>query len=143
MECEERSKLLKKMVREGVGFGEEEQFFLHERGKLKGKKNNLKEERKSFLALFMGRKLKDNISLEKSLRNRRDQARRLLEDAIGANSTACRNIVKRSKAEGVKVRRGCEVKNMKKLTFLMSKYGMRYNGLSELSMEDREKYKNA
>ena len=91
----------------------------------------------------MGRKLKDNISLERNLRHRRDKARRLLEDTMGANSTACRNIVKRSKAEGVKLRKCCEVKNMKKFNYLKSKYGMRYNGLSELSMEDREKYKNA
>ena len=75
IECEERSKMLKKMMKEEIGFREEELFILHEIGKLKGENKNLKKERRQLLALIMGRKLKDNISLEKSLRQRRDQAK--------------------------------------------------------------------
>ena len=143
VECEERSKLLRRLVREEIGFREEEQFIFHEMGKLKGGKKDLKDERKKFLALIMGRKLKDNISLEKSLRFRRDQARRQLEGAMGANSTACRRLVRRSKDEGEKVRRCCEAKNMRKLNHLRSKYGVRNNGLYELSIEDQLKYGDA
>ena len=143
VECEERTKLLKRMVREGIGFNEEEQFILHEMSKLKGKKNKLKEDRKEFLALMMSRKSKDNISLEKSMRYERDKARRQMEETMGANSTACRRIVRLSKTEGEKVRRCCEVKNMRKLNHLRNKYGMRDSGLYELSEDDQKQYGSA
>ena len=86
VECEERSKLMKKMIREEIGFREEELFIINEMSKLKGKNKNLKKERKLLIALIMGKKLKDNISLEKNLRLRRDQARRQLEGLMGPNS---------------------------------------------------------
>ena len=56
VECEERSKLLRRMIKEEIGFREEELFILHERGKLKGK-NTMKTERRQFIALIMGKKL--------------------------------------------------------------------------------------
>ena len=62
IECEERSKLIRKMIKEGVGFREEEQFLIHEKGKLKGnigRNENFWRERKKILALIMERKLKD------------------------------------------------------------------------------------
>ena len=68
VECEERSKLLRRMIKEEIGFNEEEQFIAHERGKLKGK-NVMKKERREFLALIMGKKLKDNIYFGNDLRS--------------------------------------------------------------------------
>ena len=90
VECEERSKLLKKMISEGVGFNEEEQFFIHERGKLRGKNDKFLRERRDILALIMGKKLRDNIYLEGDLRRKRDLARRKMEEVMGSNSSACR-----------------------------------------------------
>ena len=143
IECEERSKLMKKMIKSEIGFREEELFLLNEKGKLKGNSKNFKKERKQFLALIMGKKLKDNISLEKSLRMRRDQARRQLEGLIGPNSTALRRIVKRTKSDGDKIRRDCSVKNAKKFRYLSDKFCMRDSMLRELSMEDQSKYEDA
>ena len=143
VDCEERSKLLRKMIREEIGFREEELFILNEMGKLKGDKKDFKNERRQFLALIMGKKLKDNISLEKNLRLRRDQARRQLEGLMGPNSTALRKIVKKSKAEGDRLRRNCNLKNTKKFNFLREKYGMRESMLYELNLEDQKKYGNA
>ena len=143
VECEERTKLLKNMVKKEIGFREEELFMLNELSKLKGDKKNMKKERKQFLALIMGKKLRDNISLEKSLRQRRDIARRQLEGLMGPNSTALRKVVKKSKAEGERLRRCCSVKNMKKFKYLSEKYGMKDNMLYELSMDDQKKYENA
>ena len=40
IECEERSRLLKRMLEHEVGFREEEQFLIHEAKKLKGENNN-------------------------------------------------------------------------------------------------------
>lgn len=141
VECEERSKLLRRMIKEEIGFNEEEQFITHERGKLKGK-NEMKKERREFLALIMGKKLKDNIHFERDLRFRRDQSRRKLEDAMGPNSTACRRMVKRSKFEGEKLRMSCRTKNMRKFDHLKAKYGMRASGLDELCEEDQAKYED-
>ena len=142
VECEERSKLLRRMIKEEIGFNEEEQFIAHERGKLKGK-NVMKKERREFLALIMGKKLKDNIYFENDLRFRRDQSRRKLEDTLGPNSTACRRIVKRSKFEGEKLRMSCRTKNMRKFDHLKAKFGMRDCGLDELCEEDQVKYEDA
>ena len=96
-----------------------------------------------FLALIMGKKIKDNISLEKSLRMKMDQARRQLEGLIGPNSTALRKIVKKTKAEGDRLRRSCSVKNAKKFRYLRDKFCMRGSMLHELSMEDQTKYEDA
>ena len=130
------------MVKEEIGFREEELFILHERGKLKGK-NTMKTERRQFIALIMGKKLKDNIHLEKELRTGRDLSRRKLEDLLGPNSTACRRVVKRSKFEGEKLRRSCRSKSMRKFDHLKTKYGMKDYGLYELYEEDQVKYEGA
>ena len=143
IECEERTKLLKRMVSEEVGFKEEEEFILHEMGKLRGQNKDLRKERKQFLALMMRKKLKDNICIEKELRYRRDLARRNLEDIMGPNSTACRRIVRNSKCEGDKVRRSSYLKNVKKFNYLKNKYGMRGGGLSDLCEDDQKKYEGA
>ena len=142
IECEERSKLMKKMKNEEIGFREEELFILSEMGKLRGTKKHLWKERKQLLALLMRRKLRDNISLERNLRKMRNQARRKLEDVLGPNSKACRKIVKNTKIEGMNVRQKCGMKNDRKLRFLKRKYGMRECGLNDLCEEDRVKYKD-
>ena len=77
--AEERTKLLKGLIAQKVGFKEEEDFIEHELTKLKGKNQNFKKEREGILALLMGRKLKDNIAYECKVRRERDQARKNLE----------------------------------------------------------------
>ena len=141
--CEERTKLLRMMIQEGVGFREEEQFVLHEAEKLKGNNDHFKKERREILAPIMKRKLKDNIIYEKNLRTRRDQARREMESTMGPNSTACRKVVKKSKEEGTRLRLNCKKKNTSKLRFLINKYGMRDTGTSMLCEEDWQTYRGA
>ena len=143
IECEERGKLMKKMINEEVGFREEETFILNEMGKLRGKKRNLWKERKQLLALMMRRKLTDNTSFERKLRHMRDQARKKLEGTLGPNSKACRIIVRNTKNEGMRLRQSCKVKNERKLRFLKKNYGMKTMGLSELSEEVGLKYMDA
>ena len=111
IECEERRKLMEKMIKHGVGFTEEEEFLIHEEKKSKGKNDNFWKERKGILALIMGRKLRDNNLLEGNLRYERDEARKSMGRTLGENSSSCRRIVKNTKDEGVRVRNKCKKKN--------------------------------
>ena len=121
VECEERTRMLRKMIVKGVGFKEEEEFIFHEMSKLKGQNKNFWKERTKLLSLLMNRKLKDNISFENSLRMRRDRARLDMSEKLGQNSSACRRVVKKSKEEGLRTRMRCRLKNEKKMRFLCEK----------------------
>ena len=131
-----------KMIKHGVGFAEEEEFLIHEEKKLKGKNDNFWKERKGILALIMERKFRDNNLLEGNLRKQRDQARKMMSEALGENSSRCRRIVKNSKDEGVRMRKVCYQKNMRKLNTLVTKYGMRRRDEVTLCEEDWEIYKD-
>ena len=141
--AEERSKLLMGLIAKKIGFKEEEDFIQHELIKLKGKNQNFGKERDGILALLMGRKLKDNIAFECKLRRDRDQARKKLGNFLGPNSTSYRKLVRKCKDEGVRVREIYKKKNMRKLEFLVKKYGRVEDGLDELKDEDQEVYWNS
>ena len=86
----------------------------------------------------MGRKLKDNITYECKLRRERDQARKNMENSMGPKSTSCRNLVKKCKDEGVRIRASYRSKNMRKTDFLVRKYKKIEDELEELNEEDQE-----
>ena len=68
----------------------------------------------------MGRKLRDDLYFGGSLRNRRDQARKKMGEALGQNSMTCRRIFRKSKEEGMRVGKLCNMKNVRKLNVVAS-----------------------
>ena len=64
VEAEERGHLIRKLLANGVGFREEEEFLRKEREKLKGGK--LFDERKLFVKLAMGEKLRITTNMKTS-----------------------------------------------------------------------------
>ena len=143
VECEERTRLLRRMIVKGVGFKEEEDFIVHEMSKLKGQNQNFWKDRREILTLLMSRKLRDNLYFEKTLRMRRDSARKEMSDLMGQNSTACRRVVRKSKEEGMRVRMRCRLKNEKKMKYLCEKYDVKKSGEDLLCEEDMMRYGKA
>ena len=120
--AEARNELLGDLIKKDVGLKELEEFVEKERGKLKGKAKGISVAREMVRKL-MKEKLRDNIKLVSKLRKRRDRLRAKLELTWGKNSKKLRNLVKDVKSSTGPLRQGLRKKNIKKVRYLVCKYG--------------------
>ena len=140
VEAEERSKHIRNLISNNVGFREEEEFWLKEQEKLKGGKSF--DKKKSTVTLAMKEKMRDNFKLEGNLRRLRTKFTRVIEDLVGKKTKKMRNI-RTSVRNGARVmRKRARDKFKKKEEFLVKKYSQKltFEGMEGLNKEDRKKF---
>ena len=88
-------------------------------------------------------KLRDNRILGDKIRSQRNRLRGKIEDILGPRSRKYRWVMRSIRENNGKLRQRMRKKNEKKFSFLVRKYEVRTNVLTELSNEDRQKYGKA
>ena len=137
---EERSKLLKNLIRKGVGLKDEEEFMKYEEGKFKGKQNFKKKE---IITRIMEIKLKDNNRWGTKVRRLRNVTKKKIEERIGTESEEYKDLIKETKNMHTKLRPKLREKFKKKEIFLTNKYRPKIKMLEELNTEDKKTYGRA
>ena len=142
VEAEERGHLIRKLLANGIGFREEEEFMRKEREKLKGGK--LFDERKLTVKLAMGEKLKDNYKHENKLRRQKSKLTRRIVCEVGQDSKVWRTYLSSVKRGAYVVRGQARTKIRNKQGFLIKKYGQKNTEkVAKLSKVDQLKYGGA
>lgn len=120
VEAEERSQLMRDLIREGVGLNEVERFYGTSCEFLRGvnnrggrQENKIKDEMKS--------RLEDSEQEEKDLRKRRGKARELLEGMIGRESKRYKKLIRKVKDMMMLHRKVVKKKNNDKVRCLKNK----------------------
>ena len=127
VEAEERSKLLKELVKYNVSFGEEENFLRNSQSKFRvlGNKGegDLRKNHDEIVKASLKIKIKDNKLYGVKMRKRRDWLRRKLEETWGTKSQEYRDLMDQIKKTGRDYRKKLKHKNSSKVKHLVRKFG--------------------
>ena len=97
VEAEERGKLLKKLLKNGLSLKEDEEFIHNSDQKMKflGNKNSVMiKKHEEFSKLFMKYKIKDNLLYSVKLRKKKIWLRGRAEASLGSRSRECRILMR-------------------------------------------------
>ena len=143
IKSEERGKLLRELIKSGIGVREIEEFVMNEESKLRTKsKSNIKKGRDIVVEL-MKIKMRDNVREGNKLRKAKNKLRKKVEDRLGKNSRRCRWVMRSVRTNGEILREKLMKKNVKKFEFLKGKYVKKNNPIDELMSKDKKLYGNA
>ena len=126
VEAEERSKLLKELVRKNVSFNEDEIFIGKTQSKFRvlgEKEGEIKKGHNEMVKFGLKFKLKDNKLHAIKMRRRKDWLRHRLESTLGGKSKEFLEMMEDVKKKNMVYRKLLMKKNQKKVKDLTQKYG--------------------
>ena len=126
VEAEERTKLLKELLKNKVCLREDEEFVRNSNLKFRvlgEKMGQMDRKREEFLGMTLKYKIRDNILYGVKVRRKRDGLRRKLEEMLGKKSLELRQLVREVNEYGSRLRLDIRKKNKKKVKHLVAKYG--------------------
>ena len=133
-----------------IGLKDIEEFIKRDRNSSKGggeetfrSKIKKYEEERVIVVNLMRKKLRESSKNCILLRKQRQSAEKTLIEHLGGRNRIFRGIVKDVKKNGEKLKMVLMKKNVKKCKWLQDKYGMRYEGMEEISNEEYKKYGEA
>ena len=142
VEAEERSKMLKNLVKLKIGLNEDEKFLHNSDKKFKvlGKNEHIVGKKHLELSqILLKYKIKDNNLFSVKLRKKRSWLRGKIETSLGSRSKECRRLIEEVKEYGMCHRKVVRRKNTKKVEHLFKKFGRgSKSGWDELSKEVKE-----
>ena len=147
---EATTRLLEDLIRKRIGLKDIEEFIIRDRNSSRGggeetfsSKIRKYEEERVIVENLMRKKLRESSKNCILLRKQRQLAEKNLMEHLGGRNRIFRGIVKDVKKNGEKLKMVLMKKNVKKCKWLQDKYGMRYEGMEEISNEEYKKYGEA